>query len=121
MSRKRFSAHRRGGGWGSLGKIEQPAGTADGSRAGAGDPPVTPPRVRPDSGVWRGERRREVNAGDVGSVLLAKARADARPPVAALGAVALVSEPGHQDAPCGSDPFDAPSRPGRLVAEAVSG
>src|ERR1700730_13504400 len=65
--------------------------------------------------------RVDVDPGDVLRVLLADARRDARPPVAALRTVALVAEPGHQPGPGAGDPFHVPAGPGRLVAEAVPG
>jgi hypothetical protein len=71
--------------------------------------------------VWWRERRDEVDAGDVAGIQLADARADARPPVAALGAVARVAKPAHQNGLGGGDPLDAPAGAARLVAEAVAG
>src|SRR3954468_177365 len=70
-------------------------------------------------GGWR-ERWHEVDAGDVVWILLAQARTDARAPVAALGALALIAEPRHEPGPCARDPLDAPARLGRLVAPPVA-
>src|SRR5215218_4592682 len=71
--------------------------------------------------VWRSEGRGEVDPGYVARVLLSDECADARPPVAALRAVALVAEPGHQPGPRGRDPLDVPAPLRRLVAEAIAG
>jgi hypothetical protein len=70
--------------------------------------------------VGRRQRRHEVDARNVVGVPLCDVRADARSPVAALGAVALVAEPGHQLSPGSGDALHAPSQPLRLVAEAVT-
>ena len=62
-----------------------------------------------------------MDAGDVLAVLLAEARADARAPVRALGAVAGVTESRHQRGPCAGDARDAPAGRGWLAAPTIAG
>jgi hypothetical protein len=92
MSGKRRSAQRRDGRCSSFEKTEQPAGTCTWSVTGPASTRLT---CRMLSQYSRA----------------ADAPVDARPPVAALGAVALVAEPAHQPRPGAGDPLDA--QPGR--------
>jgi hypothetical protein len=71
--------------------------------------------------VRRRKRRREVDPDDVLAGTLADERADAGASVAPLRAVPFVPEPPHHLDPRVGDPFDAPARARRLVAEAEAG